>query len=177
MKPNIVLVGMPGSGKSVVGKALSRLLRRTAVDTDAEVERLATMSIAEIFAAKGESHFRMLESAALATVLKTGGQIIAGGGGIVEDVQNRMLMRKMAHVIYLSAPMSLLRQRLFADKTVRPLLTSAATLENLFYRREKLYQQIAHLAVVQNTADLPADIAQKACVGLRHIKFSTGVCP
>ena len=170
MNDNIVLVGMPGSGKSAVGRVLAKRLRRTLVETDIEAENAAGMSISDVFAARGEAHFRELESTILTRALSQSAQVVSTGGGIVLSAENRALMRKSAWVAYLSAPVSLLCGRLKADSSARPLLSeiSADAVEELLRQREKLYQQAAHVAVAQHTRDSPTDVAQKTCAGLRH---------
>ena len=169
MNDNIVLVGMPGSGKSAVGRVLAKRLRRTLVETDAETENAAGMSIADVFAAHGEAHFRELETTVLTRALSESAQVVSTGGGIVLSAENRALMRKSAWVAYLSAPVSLLCGRLKADSAARPLLPeiSADAVEELLRQREKLYQQTAHVAVAQHAKDTPADVAEKTCAGLR----------
>ena len=165
---NVVLVGMPGGGKSAAGRALATLLRRKLSDTDKDAEKAAGMTVADIFAELGEAHFRSLESEMLRAALQKKRQIIAAGGGIVLDKKNRELIRQSAFAIYLCAPPQLLARRLQKDKTARPLLAGkdlAASLSELLAKREPLYRKTAHLAVMQNAQDSPADVAQKARAG------------
>lgn len=169
---NIVLLGMPGGGKSAAGGVLARLLQYNFFETDAAVVQIAGMSIAEIFTAHGEAHFRKLESAALQTALRENRQVISTGGGIVLDPKNRALIRKSAQAVYLRAPLEMLARRLTKERESRPLLQDgdlAATLAALLTQRESCYQQTAHLTVMQHSDDTPADVAAKAHAGLRHI--------
>ena len=167
---NIVLLGMPGGGKSATGRALARLLRRELVETDAAAAEAAGMPVADIFAARGEAHFRRLESAALQSALQKSGRVISAGGGIVLDKKNRALIRRSARAVYLRAPLELLARRLEKEAASRPLLDGdlAASLAGLLAARENLYQRTAHLTVMQHGDDTPADAAAKVRAGLRH---------
>jgi len=91
---NIVLVGMMGSGKTAVGRALARLTGRRFTDTDALVEAQAGRGTAEIFAAEGEAAFRLRESAVIAQVVLAADQVIATGGGAVIAPNNREALRR-----------------------------------------------------------------------------------
>lgn len=169
---NIVLTGMPGGGKSAAGRALARLLRRDFVETDDTAAKDAGMSVPDIFAEKGEAHFRKLESAALRTALQENGRVISTGGGIVLDKKNRTLIRDTAQTVYLQASTELLARRLKTESAARPLLQGGdliSVLEALLARRESLYRRCAHLTVAQHADDTPADVAAKIRAGLRHI--------
>ncbi|MGI9296885.1 MAG: shikimate kinase [Gammaproteobacteria bacterium] len=169
---DIVLTGMPGGGKSAAGRALARLLRRELVETDEMAAQSAGMSVADIFAARGEAHFRKLESAALRAALQKSGRVISTGGGVVLDRKNRALIRGAARAVYLQAPPELLARRLKTETAARPLLRGgdlAAVLAAMLSRRETWYRQTAHLTVAQHGDDTPADVAAKIRAGLRHI--------
>lgn len=98
---NLVLVGMPGSGKTTVGRELAELSGKPFVDLDEEIVRRAGVSIPEIFASQGESAFRALEHEVLAEVCAGHGQVIATGGGAVLWSENRAAMRRTGWVCYL----------------------------------------------------------------------------
>lgn len=169
---NIVLLGMPGGGKSAAGRALARLLRCALTETDAAAEESAGMPIADIFAARGEAHFRRLESAALRKAMRKTGQVISAGGGVVLDRANRELIRDEARAVYLRASSPMLERRLKKDAAARPLLAGkdlAAALAELLAKRESLYRQTAHLTVMQHDRDAPSDVAEKTRAGLRHL--------
>jgi shikimate dehydrogenase len=100
---NIVLIGMPGSGKSDTGAALAADLGRDFYDTDALVVQKAGRSIPDIFAADGEAAFRRLETEALREVSKKSGAVIATGGGIVKLPENRRLIRQNSYAVFLDA--------------------------------------------------------------------------
>lgn len=172
MNRPIILIGMAGSGKTAVGKALARLLRRPLIETDAQVEQTAAMDIAEIFAGSGEKRFRALEGKALADALSDGGPVISTGGGAILSADNRRRIRAGGWAVYLQATAELLQKRLANEAGKRPLLKGddwAQKIVTLLQQREPLYQQTAHLVVVQNSRDKPAEVAQKVRAGLRHI--------
>lgn len=129
---NIVLVGMPGSGKTTVGRLLARLSGRPFVDLDGEIVRRAGKSIPELFAQEGEGAFRDLESRVLEEVCAKGGQAIATGGGAVLRPENRTAMRRTGRVYFL--------QRNLGDLPTegRPL-SQAGKLEEMFRLRHPLY--------------------------------------
>ncbi|WP_295764032.1 shikimate kinase [uncultured Oscillibacter sp.] len=95
---NLVLVGMPGSGKTTVGRELSRLSGRPFVDLDEEIVKRAGRPIPEIFAREGEGAFRRLEHEVLTAVCAGSGQVIATGGGAVLSSENRSAMRRTGRV-------------------------------------------------------------------------------
>ena len=147
---NVYLVGMPGSGKSSVGRALAPLLSLPFVDLDEEVEQQAGRSVAEIFERGGEGTFRLAESRALAAVAAGGRAVVACGGGIVLDPSNRALLTSSGVVVYLEAGLEILRARV-GDGAGRPLLRSEgdphAQLEAFLVDREPLYRLVAEHVV------------------------------
>ena len=166
---NIALIGLAGCGKSAAGKILAGFLKWDFVDTDEMVEKNAKQTIPEIFATRGESGFRSLESATLKDTLSQTQQVIATGGGVIIGAQNRRQLRENACVVYLTAPLSLLWDRLQNDPTPRPLLTDKKALADLAQQREKWYQQTAHLVTRQYETDTVIAVAEKIQAGLRHI--------
>ena len=103
-KQNIVLTGMPGSGKSTVGKILARQMGREFVDCDTEIIRLAKKPIADIFAQKGEAHFRELESQVIAQLSQRTGLVIATGGGAILREENVRHLRQNGRLYFLDRP-------------------------------------------------------------------------
>lgn len=136
---NIVLIGMPGCGKSEVGQRLAEKLGKKFVDTDAEVERMAGKSIPAIFESDGEDAFRALETQALANVSKCTGQVIATGGGIVKRSENISLLRQNGRVLFLERSLQLLPRK------GRPLSSSADAVQALYQERFPLYCAAADL--------------------------------
>ncbi len=131
-----------GSGKSSVGRALARLLRRKFIDTDGLIEEREGTSINEIFTEKGEDYFRKLESLVLADVCKDKSQVISLGGGTIVADDNRELLRKHSKLIALVAEPEELYKRVKRRKA-RPLLNQAEdpleTLKQLWQKRKKAY--------------------------------------
>jgi len=131
-----------GSGKSSVGRALARLLRRKFIDTDALIEEREGTSINEIFTTKGEAYFRELEKQVLADICKDKAQVISLGGGTIVADDNRELLRKHSKLVALVAEPEELYKRVKRRK-VRPLLNEAEdpleTLKQLWEKRKKAY--------------------------------------
>jgi shikimate kinase len=153
---NVYLVGMPGSGKSAVGRALASLLSRPFVDLDEEVEQQAGRSVTEIFRTAGEGAFRLAESRALASAARGRETVVACGGGVVLDPSNRALLSSSGVVVYLEAPLETLRARV-GDGSARPLLRNDGDLEALLADREPLYRSIAeHVVDAQPDAETVA---------------------
>jgi len=140
---NLLLVGMPGCGKSTVGQALADRLGRTLVDTDTLIEEMAGCTIPEIFARDGEEAFRRLEHGALCRAGKQSGLVIATGGGIVTRPENRDPMRQNSTVIFLRRELSQL------PTEGRPV-SQANDLSDLYRRRLPLYEAAADWTVDNN---------------------------
>ena len=154
---SIVLVGMMGVGKSSIGRRLGTRLGIPFVDADAEIERAAGMSIADIFARHGEAAFRSGEARVIARLLNGGPQVLATGGGAVMDPATRTLIQQRGVSIWLSAELELLLRRISKRKADRPMLQTAdpaATLRELLAAREPIYAQ-ADLTV--QSRDVPHD--------------------
>ena len=137
---NLLLIGMPGCGKTTVGQALAHRLGRKLVDTDALVEEAAGCTIPELFAREGEEAFRRLEHEILCRVGRESGLVIATGGGAVTRPENLDPMRQNSTVIFLRRPLDQL------PIEGRPI-SQANSLEELYRRRLPLYQQAADWAV------------------------------
>ncbi len=135
MQSNIVLTGMPASGKTVVGRALALKSGREFVDIDEEIEKKGTM-IAQIFVTHGEQHFRRLEEQMIKQVLQNKNQVIALGGGAFESEQTRTLALENAFVIYLKTPLDIIKERI-AQAFHRPL----TDVETLYAKRAKNYEK------------------------------------
>ena len=147
---SFVLVGLPGSGKSTVGRQLARRLGLTFEDTDHTIERRIGCSIREFFDREGEAAFRDIEQEVIDQTLKPGGAgVIATGGGAVLRQANRERMHHGAHVIYLRSSPEELFKRLRHD-TQRPLLQVAdplARLRKMYEERDPLYREAAHFVI------------------------------
>ena len=137
---NLVLTGMPGSGKTTVGRELARLSGKPFVDLDEEIIRKAGKPIPEIFASQGEGPFRQLEHEVLTEACSRSGQIIATGGGAVLWSENRAAMRRTGRVYHL-------RRRLEDLPTEGRPLSQAGKLAEMERVRDPLYTAAADCAV------------------------------
>ena len=144
---NAVLVGMPGCGKSSVGKALAERMGRPFVDCDGEIVKRAGKPIPEIFAQDGEAAFRALEAAVIADVCREKGQVVATGGGAVLREDNVRAMRQNGAVLLLERDLAAL------SMDGRPLSTSRQALEEMRKARQPKYLAAAD-AVIDNNAAL-----------------------
>ncbi len=135
---NIVLTGMPASGKTTVGRELAKKLGREFVDIDEEIEKGGKM-IAQIFEQYGEEYFRKLESDVVKRVMQAKNLVIALGGGGFQDERVRKMLLENAFVIYLKTPLDVLKSRV-AQKSHRPL----TDLDGLYAARAANYER-AHL--------------------------------
>ena len=141
---NIVLIGMPGSGKSSVGRALARLTGRELIDMDDYITDSFGTSPAQIINAQGEKAFRAIETQALVQVCGKGGNIIATGGGVVTVPENYDLLHQNGRVYCLTRPLELL------PTCGRPLSAGPGGLDALYEVRRPLYRQFADLIVDNN---------------------------
>jgi shikimate kinase len=159
LRENLVLIGFMGCGKSTVGRILHQILGWPLVDMDGLIEQRAGMGIPAIFAAEGEAGFRRRESELLAE-LETDGiskRIIATGGGVVINPENRARLRRLGYVIWLRAPAKTVLARTSRSHD-RPLLHTEKPLEriqSMLAERMPLYEETAHLEI--ETSDLSAD--------------------
>ena len=141
---NIVLIGMPGSGKSAVGAALAVALGRELLDSDEEIVRRAGRPIPEIFSREGETRFRALESQVLADLGRRSGVVIATGGGAVLRGENLPLLRQNGRLCRLRRDVSLL------PVEGRPISQSCGSLRELERQREPFYAAAADWTVDNN---------------------------
>lgn len=137
---NMVLIGMPGCGKSTVGLALAEKTGRTLVDIDQEIEKELGCTIPDYFAQKGEGAFRAVESQVLAKFCRESSLVIACGGGVVTVPENLDVMRQNGRLIYLRRALSDL------PTEGRPV-SQSHPLEELFARRRPLYESAADITV------------------------------
>lgn len=140
---NLLLIGMPGSGKSTIGAALAKTMDRPFVDSDERLEKLAGCSIPELIAAEGENAFREREHEVLEELTKQSGMVIAVGGGAVLREDNINLMRQNSTVIWL-------QRDLTALAVVGRPLSIKYGLDQLYAQREPLYRKTAALTVDNN---------------------------
>ena len=149
MPEGIVLVGMPASGKSSIGRLVAERLGRPFIDTDQLVERRIGMPVPSYLERHGEAAFREIESAAVAAACATHGAVIGAGGGAVLDPLNRWALWHHGTVAWLDAPPDTLLGRLLPDGVARPTMQP--------YSLERLASALADRAPMYRAADLRLD--------------------
>lgn len=143
---NISLVGLPGSGKTTVGRQLARRLQLPFLDSDHAIEARIGCAIREFFEREGEAPFRDIEQEVIDELSAGGPCVISTGGGAVLRSANRQHLRERSQVIYLKSTPEELFRRLRHDMN-RPLLQVAdplTRLRDLFAARDPLYRETAH---------------------------------
>lgn len=146
---NIFLVGLMGAGKSTIGRHLAKSLGMEFVDSDHELERRTGASIPLIFDVEGEAGFRQREKKLIDELTQRNRIVLATGGGVVLDPDNRAWLRERGQVIYLYATVEQLLSRTAKDRN-RPLLQTAdprARLQELLQARDPLYREVADMVV------------------------------
>ncbi|WP_334176276.1 shikimate kinase [Pseudoxanthobacter sp.] len=160
---SIVLIGMPGAGKTTVGRRLAQVIGLPFVDADHEIERAAGMTIPEIFAAHGESGFRDGEKRVIARILTEGPQVLATGGGAFMAPETRAAIGENGLSVWLKAEVPTLLARV-RRRNNRPLLANAdpeGTLRALLAVREPVFAE-ADLTV--RSRDMPHDVVVQAII-------------
>ena len=145
----ISLIGLPGSGKSTVGRQLARRLGRAFVDSDHVIEERLGCSIREYFEREGEDRFRDVEEAVIDELTQQDGGVLSTGGGSVLRPNNRLHLRERGQVVYLKSNPDELFRRLRHDVN-RPLLQVAdplTRLRELHAARDPLYRETAHFTI------------------------------
>ena len=157
MGNNIILVGMPASGKSTIGELLSEALPNYLhIDIDSVIERTNGMKISEIFSKFSEDYFRKLEYDTIKMVCTGNNKIISTGGGSFENPDNRATLLRFGKVFYLKSDLDVLYYRISKD-TTRPLLQKEnpkQILQDMIKKREENYKK-AHYTV--DTSSLSED--------------------
>ena len=143
----VFFIGMMGSGKTTLAKKLSELMNKSYVDIDDLIELKENMSISEIFSNYGEDYFRKIENITLRSISNS--EIIACGGGIIINKNNRKFLKENGFTIYLKTSLPILVKRL-KGKNIRPLLDNndlQKTLDGIYHKRRKLYEDTADLII------------------------------
>ena len=143
---NITLVGMPGSGKSRIGKKLADALNRQFIDLDDAFAEEYGVTPAEVIKTKGEGAFRTMETELAKKVLPRSGLVIATGGGIITRPENSLYLRANSIVIYIKRPLETLKKQNVSNRPV----SKSTGIEKLFEQRSPLYE-----AICDETWDLP----------------------
>lgn len=145
----ISLIGLPGSGKSTVGRQLARRLQLPFLDSDHVIEQRLGCSIREYFEREGEDRFRDMEEAVIDELTQLPEGVLSTGGGVVLRPNNRLHLRERTQVVYLNSMPDELFRRLRHDKN-RPLLQVADPLQrlrDLYVQRAPLYRETAHFSI------------------------------
>jgi len=155
------LIGMMGSGKTIVGETVAAVSRVPFVDTDRLIELESRQTVSEIWESAGEDAFRSLESEQIARIVEGGVRcVVATGGGAILVEQNRESMKQNGLVIWLTARVGVLRERLAADQH-RPLLDTpdvSDRLAELLNERGRWYSEVADHEI-DTTGKSPGDVA------------------
>lgn len=151
---NIVLIGMPGCGKSSIGEMVGKILQTDFYDLDAYIEKKAQTSIPELFQ-RGEDYFRQLESNAVEEIYQKEATVISTGGGIVTRPENMRLLQETGTIFYIERPLDLILQS--SDLTDRPLLAEDNTkIYTLHQQRKPLYEKYCHFRIMNDQSLLQA---------------------
>jgi shikimate kinase len=143
-RPNIILVGLPGVGKTTTGRMVARNLHWPFVDFDTEIEHREHASVSEIFAKKGETYFRELEQSLSREMASRSGTVISAGGGWITNRESVALLRGTGRIIYLRVGPERAMGRLETARVRRPLLDvpdPLSTLQQLYGVRRMLYEE------------------------------------
>lgn len=146
---NIYLIGLMGAGKTTVGRQLARRLGRTFYDSDHEIVARTGVPVPTIFEIEGEDGFRRREVQTIAELTAGTDMVLATGGGVVLNPENRRRLHDTGWVVYLNVPPALLYERTRHDRT-RPLLRvedPLGKLQELHALRDPLYRETAHFTV------------------------------
>ena len=154
---NIVLIGMPGSGKSTLGRHLAEILGRDFIDADPEIEKDAGKTIPELFAVS-EDCFRVQETATTKRLAKLQGKVLAMGGGVVLRQENIISLKDNGRIIFIDrSPEDIIGD---VNTETRPLLAAGRQrIYDLYAQREALYRAAADMTV-QNKGDLKEVLLQ-----------------
>ena len=158
---SIILTGLPGSGKSTVGKFLSDKTGFGFIDLDSLIEETEGLKITEIFAKFGEKYFRTLETDMIKTLKYKNSFILSTGGGTFQNEDNILLLKNLGTVFYLNVSPDIIYERIKGDKT-RPLLNTKdpkAALFDLLLKRDENYKKADYTVnAAQNVDDTANEI-------------------
>lgn len=144
-KQNIVLIGMPSSGKTTVGEKLAKMLSREMIDCDSEIEKVKGMSIPNIFSQFGEKEFRDIESQVIKSVSALQGKVISTGGGAVLREENVALLKQNGVLVYLDRPLEKL-----TPTCDRPLSSDITALKQRYEERKPIYENCCDVTVLND---------------------------
>ena len=146
---SIILIGMPGSGKTTLGKLVAKELDFAFYDSDKEIESKTKKTVLEIFSEMGEGYFRDLETETLSSLALLDNAVISTGGGVVERLENIDILKKSGTVIFINRPLDDIIQNI--NVSHRPLLKDGKDrLKELYARRINLYKDACNIEIINN---------------------------
>jgi shikimate kinase len=165
----IVLVGVPGAGKTTVGRLLAKMLQTTFVDSDQVIEARAGKSVADIFTQDGEPAFRSLEHEVVVELIATGSGVVALGGGALGNLDTRKKVSE-ATAVWLVAGLAQAVERVGMNRN-RPLLLGnvRGQLSDLMTAREPIYREVADV-VVDTSKLTPNEVAAQIVLDLDKLE-------
>lgn len=167
--PHVVLVGLPGAGKTTVGEAVAKSLSRPFLDLDREIERRQAMTVAQIFAERGEYQFRQYEQKLTEELRTLGGMILSPGGGWITSPENVALLRPPARIIYLRVRPETALKRMGPERSTRPMLfrpDPLVELRKLLEARRKAYESADH--TIDTEFQTVQEVINKVCETVRR---------
>lgn len=147
MSPRVVLVGLPGSGKTTVGKRLANVLHTSAVDTDQLLEQAHSAPCGDVFNQLGEQDFRKEEAKAVAEALQTDGIVSIGGGAVLTESTRILLANQRVVYLYVTAEEGVRRTQGNDDRPLLNVDDPATRYEQLLEERAQFYEEVANLLV------------------------------
>ncbi len=148
MNKNIVIIGMPGSGKSTIGYMLSKKVNMSYIDMDEYIEMNENKSIKEMFQIS-EDYFRDVETKCTRSLSKLNSHVIATGGGVVKRKENIKIFKESCIIVFLNRPLENIMQDI--DTDIRPLLAEGKNkLYQLYNERINLYKEYCDIEIMNN---------------------------
>ncbi len=146
---NIVLIGMPGSGKTTLGRIIAEKLGFAFYDSDKVIESTTQKTVSKIFDEHGESYFRDLETKTLTSLSALDNAVISTGGGVVERPENIDILKKSGTVLFINRPLEDIMENI--NTSHRPLLKDGKDkLKELYNRRINLYKEGCHIEILNS---------------------------
>ena len=160
MKSHIFIIGMMGTGKSIIASLLSKKLNIPLIDTDKDLEDILNLSLEEFFKKFSEKKFRVLESTYFVEHVNNSNCIYATGGGIIMNKKNRDVLKNYGRTILLNASIETIIKRLENDSKKRPLFTNKNALKNIWNERKHYYHKCSDIIIDTDNKE-PRTIAKE----------------